>query len=95
MFGIVFSALSSVLGFVFRSIIIKFVVYFALYFVCTEFISLLVPLLPKASSMNNVFSKMSSGVWYFLDLFSFSQGLPIILSAFVTRFVIRRLPVIG
>jgi Protein of unknown function (DUF2523) len=95
MFGIVFSALSSVLGFVFRSIIIKFVVYFALYFVCTEFISLLVPLLPKASSMNNVFSKLSTAVWYFLDLFSFSQGIPIIFSAFVTRFVIRRLPVIG
>jgi hypothetical protein len=36
-----------------------------------------------------------SAAWYFLDLFAFSTGLPIIISAFLTRFLIRRLPVIG
>jgi hypothetical protein len=30
-----------------------------------------------------------------LDLFAFSQGLPLVLSAVVTRFIIRRIPLIG
>lgn len=95
MYGIVLSALFSLSGFIFRSVIVKFVVYFALYFITTEFIAILVTLLPTATNLNSAFAGISAGVWYFLDLFAFSQGLPIVLSAVVTRFIIRRLPVIG
>lgn len=38
MFGILISALNTLLGFVFRSLIIKFVVFFALYFVVQGFV---------------------------------------------------------
>jgi hypothetical protein len=34
-------------------------------------------------------------VWYFLDLFNVTAGIPLLLSAWVTRFIIRRMPVIG
>jgi Protein of unknown function (DUF2523) len=95
MFGIFLSALNSILGFVFRSIIVKFILYFGLYFVTTEFISVIDSLLPNASTLNGAFSSISSGVWYFLDLFAFSQGLPLVMSAVITRFMIRRLPIIG
>jgi hypothetical protein len=95
MFGIVLSAFNVVLGFVFRSVIVKFALFFGLFFVTTEFIAILSPLLPEVGVLNNAFAGLPSGVWYFLDLFAFSQGIPIILSAFVTRFIIRRLPVIG
>lgn len=95
MFGIFLSALNSILGFVFRSVIVKFVLYFGLYFVTTEFISVIDALLPNAGTLNSAFSGISSGVWYFLDLFAFSQGLPLVMSAVITRFIIRRLPIIG
>jgi hypothetical protein len=95
MFGIFLSALNSILGFVFRSFIVKFVLYFGLYFVTTEFISVIDSLLPNASTLNSAFAGISSGVWYFLDLFAFSQGLPLLMSAVITRFIIRRLPIIG
>jgi hypothetical protein len=95
MFGIVLSALNVVLGFIFRSLIVKFIAFFALFFVTTEFIQLVVPLLPGASTLTNAFSAQAPGVWYFLDLFKVGFGVSACLSAFVTRFIIRRIPVIG
>ena len=95
MFGIVLSALNVALGWVFRSVLVKFVLYFALYFVTVEFTQIMITLLPAASSINGAFSGITASVWYFLDLFAFSQGLPIVLSAIATRFIIRRIPVIG
>jgi hypothetical protein len=95
MFGIVLSALNVSLAWIFRSVLVKFVIFFGLYFITTEFTQLLLSLLPSASSINGAFSGITASVWYFLDLFAFSQGLSLILAAMVTRFIIRRLPVIG
>uniref|UniRef100_UPI002624C1B5 DUF2523 family protein n=1 Tax=Pseudomonas sp. TaxID=306 RepID=UPI002624C1B5 len=72
MFGIVLSALNVVLGFIFRSVLIKFIVYFALFFITTEFIGLLSSMLPDSSSLSNALGGIPSGVWYFLDLFNVS-----------------------
>lgn len=95
MFGIVLSALFSLAGWLFRSVLVKFVFYFALFFVTTEFIALLVPHLPGASSLTSAFAAQTPGVWYFLDLFKVGYGISACLAAFVTRFMIRRIPVIG
>jgi hypothetical protein len=38
---------------------------------------------------------ISPGFTYFTEAFNFSAGLGIIFSAYVVRFVIRRLPVVG
>lgn len=95
MFGILVSAFNVVLAWVFRSVLVKFAVYFALWFITTEFIQILASHLPGASSLTSAFSQQSPGVWYFLDLFKIPFGVSACLSAFVLRFIIRRLPVIG
>ncbi|MCE3261585.1 MAG: hypothetical protein K0R43_664 [Pseudoduganella sp.] len=95
MWTLLLAAANTILGFVFRSVIVKFVVFFALFFVTTEFISLLTPLLPDASGISGALGGIPASVWYFMDLFNVSAGLPILLSAWVTRFIIRRIPVIG
>ena len=95
MFGILLSALYSALGFVLRSVLVKFAAFFALFFVTTEFIQLVVPLLPGASSLTSAFANQAPGVWFFLDLFKVGFGVSACLSAYVTRFIIRRIPVIG
>lgn len=97
MFGILLSALNVVLGFIFRSVIVKFVIFFALFFIVTGFVSVLQSsgLLPSADSLNGAFSLIPSSVWYFLDLFKFSLGFSMVLSAYVAKFIIRRIPVIG
>jgi len=41
------------------------------------------------------FSGLPPSVWFFLDFFALDVGLPLILSAYVARFLIRRIPFIG
>jgi len=95
MFGIVLSALNAVLAFVVRSVIVKFVLYFGLFFVTTEFIAVLTNILPTGAALTSAFGGLPNDVWYFLDLCNVSAGVPILLSAWVTRFIIRRIPLIG
>lgn len=95
MFGIILSALNSILGFVLRSLLVKFFVFFGLFFVVTEFMDVIGHLMPSGSSLSSSLGGIPSAVWYFLDLFNFSMGLPAVVSAFATRFIIRRIPLIG
>lgn len=97
MFGIVLSALNATLGFIFRGVLVKFVVFFGLFYVVTEFVDVLLNsgLLPSSAGLGDAFGGVPAGVWYFLDLFNFSAGFALVLSAYVSRFIIRRIPLIG
>lgn len=95
MFGILLSAINAALGFLLRSVLVKFAVFFGLFFVTTEFVPLITGLLPSSNALSSSLGSIPSEVWYFLDLFNVSAGIPLLLSAYVTRFTIRRLPVIG
>lgn len=95
MFGILLSALNTVLGFVLRQVVVKFVVLFALYFVISAFVSVLGGFIPDPSSMTGALSGIASGTWWFMDLFAFSEGAPLVVTALVYRFLIRRIPLIG
>lgn len=95
MFGILVSALNVALGFIFKQVIIKFCVLFALYFVIQAMVSVLAGFLPDPAGMNGALSSIASGTWWFLDLVGFSTGASMVMSAMAYRFLIRRLPVIG
>lgn len=95
MFGILISAFNVVLGFLLRSVLVKFATFFALFFITTEFIAILANLLPSSTSLSGALGGIPSSVWFFLDLFNLTLGLPLVLSAWATRFIIRRIPVIG
>lgn len=47
----------------------------------------------KASA--TLFDSMPDGVWYFMNIFQIQFGLGAVLIAYLIRFMIRRLPVIG
>lgn len=54
--------------------------------------------IPVPSFMENLgslFSGMPEGVAYFVGAMALGQGVAIILAAYVIRFVIRRIPLIG
>lgn len=95
MFGILLSALNSVLAWVFRSLLVKFTLFFALYFITSEFVGFIAALLPNASVLNGTLSGITTGTWFFLDAFQLPIGLSALVSAYATRFIIRRMPVIG
>lgn len=95
MFGILVSAFNSVLAWIVRSILVKFVVFFALYFITTEFVAVITGLLPTSSALNGALSGIAANTAYFLDVFALPSGLSLVVSAYATRFLIRRIPVIG
>lgn len=81
-----------------REIIVKFVVFTAVFalvaFLVPKAVEFLAPWLNTAG-LAEAFAGLGSGVWFFLDFFQIGFGVPLLISAWVTRFLIRRLPVIG
>lgn len=91
----IMSAIWLFIGYLLQSTVVKFCVYFALFFVVKEFIEVLLPLFPGASVLSSALSVLTPGVWFFLDLFRFDVAVNVSLAAFVTRFIIRRVPLLG
>lgn len=96
-FGILVSAIWTMLSFLLRSVVMKLVTLFVLYFIVQALIGAMqrAGLFPTAASLNGAWSGIPSDIWYFLNLFGVSTGFPLVLSAYVTRFIIRRIPVVG
>lgn len=88
---------SSFLGFAFKGIVAKFFVFFALFFITTEFIPVVIELfLPKEiPNLNALFSGLPDSIWYFLSILQIPTGITLVISAMLARFIIRRLPIIG
>lgn len=90
--------LAPVVTWIFRDVVVKFLVFAAVF-------ALVAFLVPKAiaylgnfinpGGLTSAFSAVGPGVWFFLDFFQLGYGLPLVISAYVARFLIRRLPVIG
>lgn len=87
-----------VVQWIFRTVVIKFVILSALFAV----VGFLVPYAVghmagflNVDSLTSAFAGLPSGVVYFLDFFQVPFGLPLLISAYIARFLIRRMPVIG
>ncbi|WP_312777391.1 DUF2523 family protein, partial [Escherichia coli] len=91
MFGIMTSVLYGVLGFLLRSVIVKFTVFFALYFIVQEFVPLILDMVNRQLPLLALISSIPDSLKYFFSVFKVIDGINIILSAFVTRFIIRRI----
>lgn len=90
--------LMPVITWVFRTVVIKFVVMGAIFIVVSELTPLIVEFLGSLvspSGLSSAFSGIPAGVWFFLDFFALDVGLPLLISAHVSRFLIRRIPFIG
>lgn len=95
MFGIMLSAINAFAGWLFKSVIFKFILMFTLWFAVTELVPTLVPFLPSSVAIHSAISGVSPSVAYFLNLFLFDMGISLVVSAYAARFLIRRIPVIG
>lgn len=95
MYRLIVSAFNFLLGFVLRTLVIKFVVFSALFLVVSEFVPVILNLLPASSNLPDLINQLPDSVWYFMNLFAVITGLKIVISAFLTRFIIRRIPIIG
>ncbi|MEQ9857056.1 DUF2523 family protein [Pectobacterium versatile] len=90
------SALYVALGFLLRSVVMKFAVMFGLFFIVQEFVPVLLSLINVSPlPLVELFSQLPDSAWFFLNLFQVPTGMALMISAIVTRFIIRRIPLIG
>ena len=89
--------LSAVVSFLVQTVLVKFVSFTVLYLVVSAFIGYLMSHLSGIgpSALNGALSAWTPDMWYFADLTLFSQGFPAVISAYILRFSIRRMPMIG
>lgn len=86
------------MGWLIRGVVVKSVVVAAVVGAVAFLIPVAVGFLGNLISpgaLTSAFNQVPPGVWYFLDAFRIDYGAPLIISAFVASFLIRRLPVIG
>jgi hypothetical protein len=90
--------LTPLVSWIFRGVVVKFVILTAVYAVVAVMIPVAISYLTPhigTGSLTSAFSAVDPSVWFWLDFFQLGFGLPLILSAAVARFLIRRLPFIG
>ncbi|HAV8295218.1 TPA: DUF2523 domain-containing protein [Escherichia coli] len=92
MWAILLAAVNTAIAFVFRTVVIKFVLFTAVYLFISEIIPLVISRLPSAGNISDLFSRLPSGVLWLLHVFSVDVVLPVVVSAMFTRFFIRRIP---
>ncbi|MFD0950397.1 hypothetical protein ACFQ0F_08365 [Paraperlucidibaca wandonensis] len=91
MYAILFSAFNSALAWVFRAVLVKFVVAYTLFHFIRLVVEVVASLGPSASALESAFAAIPPGVWWFLDAFQIGFGLTVCLSAYSAAFIIRRL----
>ncbi|HCL4783364.1 TPA: DUF2523 domain-containing protein [Salmonella enterica] len=89
------AALGEILAFVFRTIVVKFVLFVAIYLLISQFAPLLTAHLPAGVNVSYLFNSLPSALLWFLDIAAFDVTFPMIIVAYFTRFFIRRIPFIG
>lgn len=47
------------------------------------------------TSAGELFTNISPSVWYFMNLFQIPFGISVVTSAYLLRFLVRRIPFIG
>lgn len=83
---------------IFRGVVVKFLILTAVFAVMAALIPVAVGLIFPfigGASLTDSFLGLDSGVWWLLDFFALDYGIPLLIAAAVTRFLIRRLPFIG
>ena len=96
--GLLITFLKGILSFIFTKTVPKFFFFAGLYYVVLEFTPVIISLIGGdafVQNINSALSSLPSGVLYFMSLFKLGTGLEIVLSAYVVRFIIKRIPIIG
>lgn len=81
-----------------REVVIKAAVFAALYALLVLFMPLVwgyVSGFVGVSGLTSLFNAVPDGVYWFLYALKFDVGIPLVISAYVSRFLIRRLPIVG
>lgn len=86
-----------ILSWLLRDVVIRFITFSAAFAI----VGLLVPKIVEwitpfigVEGLTSAFTALPSSLWYFLDIFGLDYGLPLLISANVASFLIRRLSLV-
>mgnify|MGYP000957129456 CR=1 FL=1 len=86
------------LRWIFREAVVKFVVLASVFAVVSVFMPMVFDYVAPflgAAPLSSVFSALPAGVWWGIEMFRLDYGLPLLISAYIARFMIRRMPMVG
>lgn len=88
------------LAWVFRAVVIKFVLFTAIMLLLVPLMELLVGFFTNNGSnpignLGHIFGTLPLDVSWFMSVLRLDVGIPLLLGAYVTAFFIRRLPIVG
>lgn len=83
---------------IFRAVVIQFIVMAVILVIVTQLMPIVINYVQSfvnPGTLSGVFGALDPSVWFYLDFFALDVGVPLIFSAYVARFLIRRIPFIG
>lgn len=88
---------TKVLSWLFSAVVLKFLIFGIVFLSITEVLPLIITLLMPEQSTNigSLLSNVPSEVAYFLSFFKVDVGVKLMLSAYLARFIVRRIPFLG
>jgi hypothetical protein len=91
------SLFTSLIAWVFRLSTIKFVVFGALALLLGPLMELVMSLVDATglADIDALFATLPESILYYLAVFRLDYGVPVLISAMLVKFFIRRLPVVG
>lgn len=89
------SAFSGILNFLFRVVVIKFLVFAVIYITLTEVLPIVIDFALSNKVISGSLPSISSSIGFYLQYFRLDVAVKLLISAYVTRFLIRRLPFVG
>lgn len=92
------AVLYGIVQFLLRQVVLKFILMGIIFEAVGQMGTILLDLVNSHVSvgiLDGAVGQITGAVWWFLQLFSFSYGCPTIVGAALTRFLVRRIPVIG
>lgn len=98
MHTVILASLRSFFGWLFGQAVLKGLILTALTLLITflgEWLWSLLPSFMSSQALTNALAVLPSGIWWVLDYARIPYGLPLVLTASVVVFLIRRIPVIG
>lgn len=95
MYSVLLSALTLIARFFIKGSVIKFVFFTALSYFVIDMVPYIITFFMGGNYLAGIFDKLPSSLLYLLNVIDFKTSFQIVLSAYVARFVVRRLPVVG
>lgn len=87
------SAFSGILGFLFRTVIVKFVIFSVVFIAFSHLLPIILDF--ALTGFSGDLPSVSGYVGFVLQYFNIESAVKLLTSAYVTRFLIRRMPFVG